>query len=358
MRWQLPMSAVLTVLIAAGAAAGERSPTPVAVSPGGSQGMSRIADRCPTFSWAAVPGAQSYELVVYGVDGDEIGARTFLEQDLPGSAASWTPALDRCLERGRQYAWSVRAVGRQGPSEWSRASLFEVGEAEFFEALAVVERYLAGQPSDSEVAPVGETRGRTTRGRRLGATTGRPDVPMATGMPAIAAHGNSRCDGILPAAYATRLGNSSTDNDPDVLALQLTAQTDPATNMNYIGFFDWDSEQNKARLIGEFEGDGSGGVHFTGSASISGWMKLEGPERTCEAGSTCEDDLYCPFETGHRVLGGGFEWVGGASPGVHVIESWPDSFFGLTNWHVAINNEHSGEFRWRVVVICAKVGAL
>ena len=58
--------------------------------------------------------------------------------------------LDRCLEHGGQYAWSVRALaGRAEVSEWSVTNLFDVTagptEAEFKEALQVVQEYLAAQ---------------------------------------------------------------------------------------------------------------------------------------------------------------------------------------------------------------------
>ena len=118
---------------------------PVAVSPGSPTG-SLIGDECPTFSWGAVDGAKFYELVVYRVEADMEEARPVLSERIAGSALSWTPSLDRCLERGGQYAWSVRAAGGGDASDWSPPSLFEVAsgpnEAEFEEALQVVRQYL------------------------------------------------------------------------------------------------------------------------------------------------------------------------------------------------------------------------
>lgn len=139
----------------------------VAVSPGSAAG-SLIGDSCPTFSWGAVPGAKSYELVVYRVEDDNEEAKPALRQRISGTALGWTPSLDRCLERGAQYAWSVRAVGRKEPSEWSAPSLFEVAagpsEEEFEAALKVVSQYLeeegisAHKPSSEQVAVVADAR--------------------------------------------------------------------------------------------------------------------------------------------------------------------------------------------------------
>ena len=43
---------------------------PVAVSPGSTVGTTVISERCPTFSWGAVEGADTYDLVVYRVAPD------------------------------------------------------------------------------------------------------------------------------------------------------------------------------------------------------------------------------------------------------------------------------------------------
>jgi hypothetical protein len=87
--------------------------------------------------------------VVYllGEEGEE--AQPVLRQRIAGSALGWTPSLDRCLERGGRYAWSVRALGPKEESEWSRPNLFRVASApsavEFEEALEVVRTYLAAR---------------------------------------------------------------------------------------------------------------------------------------------------------------------------------------------------------------------
>lgn len=125
---------------------------PVAVSPGSSTG-SLIGDSCPTFSWGIVEQAESYELVIYQVEKDNEDTEPVLRQSFPGSVHGWTPSLDRCLERGGQYAWSVRAVRSKASSEWSAPSLFQVSsgpsESEFEEALQVVRQYLAEEATGS-----------------------------------------------------------------------------------------------------------------------------------------------------------------------------------------------------------------
>ncbi len=129
---------------------------PVAVSPGDASKLVLIGNTCPTFSWGAVAGAKSYELVVYRVGQEKREVEPVLEQEIPGSASSWTPPLESCLERGGQYAWSLLAVSRRQPSEWSSPSLFEVtagpSEVEFEAALEVVKSYLAVEREGAESA--------------------------------------------------------------------------------------------------------------------------------------------------------------------------------------------------------------
>lgn len=134
----------LALLLLLCAPAAGASKAPVAVSPGTSAGA-LIGGACPTFSWGAVEGAKSYELVVYAVgEGDE-GAEPTLKQGIPGSALSWTPSLKRCLERGGQYAWSVRAIGPKEVTGWSTPSLFQVAPRptmdEFEAVLELLRRY-------------------------------------------------------------------------------------------------------------------------------------------------------------------------------------------------------------------------
>lgn len=133
------------LVVVFGGAAAALAVSPVAVSPGSATGNS-IDDACPTFSWGSVPGAESYELVVYSAEVEK-DAPPELSQRIAGSASTWTPSLDLCLERGGRYAWSVRALGTKEPAGWSAPNFFEVvagpSRAEFEKALSVVREYLA-----------------------------------------------------------------------------------------------------------------------------------------------------------------------------------------------------------------------
>ena len=152
----------LAMLWAAGAHASE---VPVAVSPGHLSKVVLIESRCPTFSWGQLDGARDYELVVYRLgQGEE--AEPVLRERLEGSAYSWTPSLDRCLERGGRYAWSLRGWRGRKPSEWSPAMLFQVAAgpaaAESRAVRAFLQEYLArqrgsiGQSAAGSLAELGE----------------------------------------------------------------------------------------------------------------------------------------------------------------------------------------------------------
>lgn len=137
---------VFTLLLMLIAGVGLAVEQPVAVSPGNASKISLSEDRCPTFSWGIVEGAKSYDLIVYRLGDERDQAEPVLQQGFVGSVNGWTPSLDRCLERGGRYAWSVRAVGRRGESEWSIPSLFRVAvgpsEMEFESAFQVMRSYL------------------------------------------------------------------------------------------------------------------------------------------------------------------------------------------------------------------------
>ena len=74
-----------------------------------------------------------------------------IQTTLPGTAFSWTPPLDQCLESGHAYVWYVRAQDELGEGEWSDGRYFEVDEApsleEVADALRVLRSYLAQSPS-------------------------------------------------------------------------------------------------------------------------------------------------------------------------------------------------------------------
>lgn len=159
---------------------------PVAVSPGTPTGA-LIGDICPTFNWGAVPDADSYELVVYQVGEEGEVARAVLRRRISGAANGWTPALDQCLERGGQYAWSVRAVGSNATSNWAPPSLFEVAsgpsEAEFEEALTVVRAYIAQRHEPTvEVSDEIEDRSQSEDRQNTEANSPSPRAPPPTAL--------------------------------------------------------------------------------------------------------------------------------------------------------------------------------
>ncbi len=144
---------------------------PVAVSPGDPGGFTSIAGQCPTFSWGFSEKADSFDIIVYRVTGDRSGgSQPIVATNVPGSADSWTPSLDRCLEAGERYAWSVGAVSRTSVTRWSLPSLFQVtarpNEDELRSALAIVRAYVR-KPADQVVNP-GQTPAPTREPRAQG----------------------------------------------------------------------------------------------------------------------------------------------------------------------------------------------
>lgn len=149
-RW-LCLAAILVcagTLLAAATFAGVN---PTAISPGSGVGT-MVSGACPTFSWGAVPGAESYELVTYQVE-NELAAgvspadlKQLWRVTLPGSALSWTPPVDECFAHGGSYAWAIRAVVGGEASSWSEASLFTVEKApsgeEVRKMMALMRHYL------------------------------------------------------------------------------------------------------------------------------------------------------------------------------------------------------------------------
>lgn len=113
----------LVTLVADIASAGV---TPIAVSPARSGGIARVEARCPTFSWSADLGARGHELVVYRLGRGDEPKELVLRQEFEGAVSAWTPSLERCLQRGIRYAWSIRAIGLEGESTWSDPAVFEV----------------------------------------------------------------------------------------------------------------------------------------------------------------------------------------------------------------------------------------
>ena len=192
-------------LLAAAAWAGGGVPS--AVSPGATAEMSTIGDRCPTFSWGGVESARGYELVVYLVTEDG-AAGELLRRSFDGQVSSWTPPLADCLTPGEQYAWSVRALGRKAPSEWSAPALLRVAnapdEARLLEALAVVRRYLEANPGAG--LPAAATSGlRDAMIEEEVAALAAPHAPAVTEF--------SVSGGVVAASF-TGEGSTLTDLDP------------------------------------------------------------------------------------------------------------------------------------------------
>jgi hypothetical protein len=147
MKARIVIALVLSTLICGVAVA---LPPPATVSPGRPDGVERIANLCPTFSWGAIAGADAYELVVFRDDANE-EARDALRVRLVGSASSWTPGLDDCLAAGQRYGWSIRALSSQRSSDWQEPLLFQivppsvpVPREEVGAALDLLLRYLDG----------------------------------------------------------------------------------------------------------------------------------------------------------------------------------------------------------------------
>jgi hypothetical protein len=138
----VPIAGSLLALLALAPADLTGATTPLLVSPGRDAHASAVEARCPTFSWGLVGGAQWYRLEVWplSVEDDTAVAlppepeenEPLFAVELPGSATSWTPAGSLCLERGRAYAWRLRADDLLGQGPWSSSLLFRIagGEAE------------------------------------------------------------------------------------------------------------------------------------------------------------------------------------------------------------------------------------
>ena len=94
-----------------------------------------IDGRCPTFSWASPATEGQVKLAVFEIsapasfDADQAAVATepVLEELLPAGAISWTPPLNRCLQRGWLYAWAVRFMTDEPSGEWSEPMFFQTG---------------------------------------------------------------------------------------------------------------------------------------------------------------------------------------------------------------------------------------
>lgn len=137
---------------------------PQPVSPGGVD-VALVAVRCPTFSWAPARRGGVHELAVYAVSRDgELGAEPVLSVRLPAGATAWTPSMDRCLERGGLYAWSMREVDGGAAGRWSEPMVFEVAAAptldEVEEALSTLRRFRESVARASDPSAAGRAAAR------------------------------------------------------------------------------------------------------------------------------------------------------------------------------------------------------
>lgn len=120
---------VVCLCLAAGSATAAVD-RPETVSPGARRTVETAPALCPTFSWGGVEGAGSYEIVVYEISAGQqaLGPpeqKPTLATAVTGSASSWTPPADRCLDPGATYVWFVRGLDREGAvSEWSEGGMF------------------------------------------------------------------------------------------------------------------------------------------------------------------------------------------------------------------------------------------
>lgn len=168
---------------------------PVPVSPGAPAAATRIEQRCPTFSWTRLTGASGYQLAVYAEAADG-GWAGLLQRELPGSVASWTPALSDCGAWQGSLAWAIRAVTANGAQAWSPYAYFETPAdpsgsvlREAHQLLQQGEAVARGQPASAA-------------GRPLSAAPQRASAAAAVRGPARATSSATKPPGISLAALA------------------------------------------------------------------------------------------------------------------------------------------------------------
>jgi hypothetical protein len=157
---------ILTILyLILGTGAPLTAKAPEAISPGSDQQLTAIAVTCPTFSWTAAEGNDAVDLVVYALDEERQPTLARIRQRLPGSAASWTPGLDSCLERGRTYAWSIRGIDDELDTDWSPARFFQIAAGPTVEeveaALQTLRAFLAANHWEEGASDTGSTSDQT-----------------------------------------------------------------------------------------------------------------------------------------------------------------------------------------------------
>jgi hypothetical protein len=144
----------------------------------------------PTFAWGGLEGAQSYELVVYRVGRQDAEADPILSHRTAGPSFAWTPSLDRCLLPGEDYAWSVRAITRDGLSEWAEPLFFEIAPQPSAEELAAALELLRRQRAPESEAGVSQQDRATRRPVREAPETPNVDRSQIAVVPAAATAGS------------------------------------------------------------------------------------------------------------------------------------------------------------------------
>lgn len=255
-------SAVCGVLAATVVFAGSG---PVTVSPGDASELVSVRDICPTFSWGGVDGASSYELIIYrlGIEG-QVAKRVYTRR-IPAAALAWTPSLDRCLEWGGRYAWSVRAHMVDGPTAWAEPSLFRVPPT------SVVGR--------SETVP-GVNRETSGSGRM-----------------------NSRPERTAPPMPGSRLiSSSSRDADPP-------AEEEAAESIRYgIRAVLAETSGQSIAIEGSTASSEPHSVGVAGHSDTSAFEVTYGVTGSCNAANVSCTGVYGANASGHGVYGRG--WVG------------------------------------------------
>ncbi len=213
-----------------------------------------------------------------------------IRQRIPGSALGWTPSIDRCLERGGRYAWSVRALGPKAASDWSAPSLFEVAAApsaaELEAALSVVRSYLeTGGGERSPSGPPAETGPESTEESE---EPGSPPAPETTAEPQLTV------DGGVAATFFTGDGSMVTSLDPAKLSGAVpvtgggTGATDAGTALTNLG-------AAAAAHVHAACSPGDAVVCYTGPAATRDVPECASGMRFCQAdgtyGAACEGEV-------------------------------------------------------------------
>lgn len=329
------LGAASMLLLTASATARANPPAPV--SPGETNQLVTISDRCPTFSWSGASGSGSVELVVYRIGDRGSEMEVALQKRLPASTYAWTPALDRCLERGGRYAWSVRSVGEKGDGDWSSPSLFRVAagqtEAELERALEVVRSYLAGRgqagppPSRTSLAASDSPASGSSAGSRTPSSEA-----VSTGT---ARAGPAKGDGVEIADDHISIGGDNvvtTATDSDTLGGLLCTGSQVPRRHSVSG--DWFCGTDRLDGIVCPEGQIVRRIGGTWGCDLDRWTGYEvvqGADVTCGPLSFCTASVECP---GIKVvLGGG---AGSIQDGLRMVSSFPVPL--TRTWHVAMHN--------------------